>query len=129
MLVRAGIINTRTNIKNLMLAEDADEKVVFKDANRKKINTADYRVSVTRSFSPELDLRGMTGDDAWFMTDKYLDNAKIAKVPSVTLVHGKGTGALKAALWRYLKGDPRVKSFRIGAYGEGDAGVTVVELK
>ena len=129
VLVRAGIINTRTNIKNLMLAEDADEKVVFKDANRKKINTADYRVSVTRSFSPELDLRGMTGDDAWFMTDKYLDNAKIAKVPSVTLVHGKGTGALKAALWRYLKGDPRVKSFRIGAYGEGDAGVTVVELK
>jgi hypothetical protein len=58
-------------------------------------------------------------------TDKYLDDAKLAGVHSVTLIHGKGTGALRRALWDQLKKDPRVKSYRLGAYGEGDAGVTV----
>ncbi len=77
----------------------------------------------------EIDLRGMTGDDAWFMVDKYLDDAKRGALSSVTLIHGKGTGALRAALWRYLKSDKRVKNYHVGAYGEGDFGVTVVELK
>jgi len=77
----------------------------------------------------EIDLRGMTGDDAWFMVDKYLDDAQSAGLLSVTLIHGKGTGALRAAMWRYLKGDRRVANYRAGAYGEGDFGVTVVELK
>ena len=77
----------------------------------------------------EIDLRGMTGDDAWFMVDKYLDDAKRGSLNAVTLIHGKGTGALRAALWRYLKSDKRVASFHVGAYGEGDFGVTVVELK
>lgn len=77
----------------------------------------------------EIDLRGMTGDDAWFMVDKYLDDAKRGALNSVTLIHGKGTGALRAALWRYLKSDKRVANFHVGAYGEGDFGVTVVELK
>jgi DNA mismatch repair protein MutS2 len=61
--------------------------------------------------------------------DKYLDEAMLANFPKVRLVHGKGTGALKKALWQRLKGDRRIKSFRIGQYGEGDGGVTVVELK
>ena len=83
---------------------------------------------VVKSVSPTLDLRGQTGDDGWHYTDKYLDDAKLAGVHSVTLIHGKGTGALRRALWDQLKKDPRVKSYRLGAYGEGDAGVTVVEL-
>ena len=63
------------------------------------------------------------------MTDKYLDEAVMANIKSVTLIHGKGTGALRDALKRHLKNDSRVKSFRAGIYGEGDGGVTVVELK
>lgn len=93
------------------------------------------KVQKSATYSPrpdvkaEIDLRGMTGDDAWFMVDKYLDDAKRGSLMSVTLIHGKGTGALRAALWRYLKSDKRVASFHVGAYGEGDFGVTVVELK
>jgi DNA mismatch repair protein MutS2 len=63
------------------------------------------------------------------MTDKYLDEAIMANMKTVRLVHGKGTGALREALKKHLKTDPRVKSFRAGIYGEGDSGVTVVELK
>ena len=71
----------------------------------------------------------MTGDEAWGVVDKYFDEAQLAGFYSVRLVHGKGTGALKNALWARLKTDKRVKSFRIGQFGEGDGGVTVVELK
>ena len=63
------------------------------------------------------------------MVDKYFDDAMVAGLHTVYLIHGKGTGALKAALWKFLKTDGRVLSFRIGQYGEGDGGVTVVELK
>ena len=63
------------------------------------------------------------------MVDKYFDDAAIAGFHTVRLIHGKGTGALKNALWSYLKRDSRVSSFRIGQFGEGDGGVTVVELK
>ncbi len=124
--VKAGIINTKTNIKNLKLIE---EGVTFTDAERKTHTAAQYREAVVKSFSPTLDLRGQNGEDGWHFTDKYLDDAKVAGVHSVMLIHGKGTGALKRALWDQLKKDPRVKSYRLGAYGEGDGGVTVVELK
>jgi len=127
VMVRAGIISTRTNVKNLRLIED--EGATFTDKNKKKHKAADYRVTVERSFKPEIDVRGMNGEDAWFMCDKYLDDAKIARINTVTILHGKGTGALRAALWKFLRHDPRVKGFRQGVYGEGDAGVTVVELK
>ena len=68
-------------------------------------------------------------DEAWSKVDKYLDEALISGFHTVRLIHGKGTGALKAALWQYLKGDRRIATFRMGQYGEGDGGVTVVELK
>ena len=68
------------------------------------------------------------GDDAWFVVDKYLDDAVLANIPTVRIIHGKGTGALRAALWKYFKTDKRVKAYRHGEYGEGDAGVTVVTL-
>ena len=63
------------------------------------------------------------------MIDKYLDEAQVASIHSVTIIHGKGTGALRAAIWNHLKKDSRVVSHRAGVYGEGDYGVTVVELK
>jgi DNA mismatch repair protein MutS2 len=71
----------------------------------------------------------MTGEEGWYVVDGYIDNAIVAGLHSVTIIHGKGTGALRAALWKYFKADKRVKSFRAGAYGEGDYGVTVVDLK
>ena len=124
--VQAGIIKTRTKLKNLRLVED---QVTFTDKNDKKSNVSEIRKQVSRDCIDEIDLRGMTGDEAWFKTDKYLDEAILTGYHTVRLIHGKGTGALKTALWQYLKGDRRIKTFRIGRYGEGDGGVTVVELK
>ena len=124
--VQAGIIKTRTKLKNLRLVE---EKSTFTDKNDKKSNVSEIRKQVSRDCIDEIDLRGMTGDEAWMKTDKYLDEAVLTGYHTVRLIHGKGTGALKTALWQYLKGDRRIKTFRIGRYGEGDGGVTVVELK
>jgi hypothetical protein len=68
-------------------------------------------------------------DNVITLADKYLDEARLHGIQTVSLIHGKGTGALKAALWQFLKSDKRLSSFRLGRYGEGDGGVTVVELK
>jgi len=121
--VRAGIINTKADITDLelIIEEDPAEKL-------KKSHSA-YRMTVSRDFRDEIDLRGKTGDEAWNAVDKYFDEALISGFRTVRLIHGKGTGALKTALWNYLRTDKRVASYRIGKYGEGDGGVTVVELK
>ena len=124
--VRAGIISMKTKVANLKLVED-ETTVTGKDKVKQK--ASDYKVKVSRDFKSEIDLRGMTGDEAWLAVDKYLDEATVAGIRSVHLIHGKGTGALKNALWKFLRGDRRIASFRIGQYGEGDGGVTVVELK
>ena len=71
----------------------------------------------------------MTSEEAKFVVDKFLDEATVASVKSVTVIHGKGTGALRSGLWQFFKSDKRVSEFRAGQYGEGDYGVTVVELK
>ncbi len=123
--VKAGIMTFRTKISNLML-EDAktDNK-----QSKKAIAYSKYHTAVRSDFTDELDIRGQLGDDGCFMIDKYFDEAKIAGIHTVRIIHGKGTGALRTAVWNYLKSDTRVKSFRLGRYGEGDLGVTVVELK
>ena len=125
--VRAGLIDTRTSLNNLRLLED--EEITITDKDKKKVSQSTYHASKIRDFSPEIDLRGKNGDEAWFLVDKYFDDAQVSGINTVRLIHGKGTGALKAALWRFLKTDGRVASFRIGQFGEGDGGVTVVELK
>ena len=127
VMVQAGIIKTRTKVANLMLLNES--KVTFTDSQKKQMAADKYRVTVSRDFKDEIDLRGLNGEEAWYKVDKYFDEAKIAGIHTVRLIHGKGTGALRAALWNYLKGDPRVKSHRYGKYGEGDLGVTVVEVK
>ncbi|MBR6917938.1 MAG: Smr/MutS family protein, partial [Clostridia bacterium] len=120
--VQMGSIKSRVSSDDLAL----DETVPAKDNSPKSRGIS---TSVTRSFNLSLDVRGQTGDEAWLEVDKYLDDAALASVKSVTIIHGKGTGALRIHLWKMLKGDKRVKSFRAGQYGEGDYGVTVVELK
>ena len=122
--VRAGAITTTTTADNLRLVSEKQIK-----AEKSKKKGAITRTLAQKTFKAEIDLRGMTGDEAWFAVDKYLDDALMAGVKSVTLVHGKGTGALRTALWKYLKADKRVAEFRAGMYGEGDYGVTVVEVK
>lgn len=123
--VQAGIIRTRSHVGNLRLLEN--EPTV--GTGKERAAAREWHVSVSREFRDEIDLRGTTGDEAWFMVDKYFDTALIAGFKNLRLVHGKGTGALRAALWKQLARDARVRSFRIGRYGEGDSGVTVVELK
>ena len=124
--VQAGIIKTRTKLKNLRLVEETS---TFTDKNDRKSNVSEIRKQVSRDCVDEIDLRGKTGDEAWLAVDKYLDEALLTGYHTVRLIHGKGTGALKNSLWQDLKGDRRIKSFRLGRYGEGDGGVTVVELK
>lgn len=121
--VQAGRFTTRTEVANLKLIETPNA------ATKRNKEKSAYRNTVVKSFSPELDIRGMYGDDACFMLDKYLDDAALAGIHTVRIIHGKGTGALKAAVWQYLRGDKRVASFRLGVFGEGDGGVTVVEIK
>ena len=124
--VQAGIIKTRTKIKNLRLVE---QETQFIDKDNKKTDVSKYKATVRRDCTDEINLLGKTGDEAWLAVDKYLDEAMLTGFRTVRLIHGKGTGALKKALWQYLKGDRRIASFRIGQYGEGDGGVTIVELK
>ena len=81
------------------------------------------------AISPEINLLGKTVDEAVAELDKYLDDASLAHLSSVRIVHGKGTGALRTGIHKYLKRQKHVKSFRLGAFGEGDAGVTIAELK
>lgn len=124
--VTAGILKTKVGEDKLRLI---DGTVKYKLKEKPKASEGKVKRSVTTSFRPEVDVRGMIGDDAWFVVDKYLDDAILASVLTVRIIHGKGTGALRAALWKYFKADKRIKSYRHGQYGEGDAGVTVIELK
>ncbi len=121
--VQAGRFATRTEVTNLKLIEQPST------ATKKNKEKSAYRNTVVKTFSPELDIRGMYGDDACFMLDKYIDDAALAGIHTVRIIHGKGTGALKAAVWQYLRGDKRIASFRLGVFGEGDGGVTIVEVK
>ena len=81
------------------------------------------------SIASEIDLRGMEAVEAVLAAERYLDSAVMAKLKTVTIIHGKGTGALRSAIQQMLKKNKFVKSFRLGRYGEGESGVTVVELK
>ena len=123
--VKSNGITTRTKVSKLRLAPEDDTVTV----GGQKTAASTFRVKTAGPFSPELDIRGFTADDGLFAADKYIDEAQVAGIRSVRVIHGKGTGALRNALHNFLRSDPRVSSYRIGAYGEGDAGVTVIELK
>ncbi|MBR4335187.1 MAG: Smr/MutS family protein, partial [Clostridia bacterium] len=128
--VRSGILKAKMAGNDLRLLEGK-----IKDAVKKKKPPVPPSAGGTQKkssktdFHVELDIRGRYGDDGWDETDKYLDQAVLSGISTVRIVHGKGTGALKKAIWERLKTDRRVKSYRLGNYGEGDSGVTVVELK
>ena len=123
--VTSGILKTKLTVDKLRLI---DGNVKYVSDAPKKVSEGKVKKTITSTFKPEIDVRGMIGDDAWFVVDKYIDDAVLAGMPTVRIIHGKGTGALRAALWKYFKSDKRVKSYRHGEYGEGDSGVTVLTL-
>lgn len=127
VLVQSGIAKTKTNVSNLILVTD---KMADKIDNQNKKNSlSPKRNLVTKEFSPSYDVRGKNVEEAWIEIDKYIDEACIFGVKQVTIVHGKGTGALRAGLWEFFRKDTRISHYRNGEYGEGDFGVTVILLK
>jgi DNA mismatch repair protein MutS2 len=122
--VTAGIMKIKVKLEDL--SRDTSEDTVT--VNRRSVSHA-VKAQKSASISPELDLRGMMVSEALEAADKYLDDAYLARLPSVRVVHGKGTGALRNAVHNHLKRIKYVKAFRLGEYGEGDAGVTVVTFK
>ena len=125
LFVQCGIIRTQTNVKDLVFAEE--ETVT--SPRLQHTNTGKIKLSKSYSVSTEINLLGKTVDEALSLLDKYLDDAYLAHLPSVRIVHGKGTGALRNAVHNHLKRLKYVKDFRLGEYGEGDAGVTIVTFR
>ena len=126
--VAVGSLTTKAKINNLEIITDYKEPEELKSG---KSSTGQGRIKMSKSasISPEINLLGCTVDEAVAKLDKYLDDAYISKLSQVRIVHGKGTGALRAGITAYLKGIPYIKNFRLGEAGEGDAGVTIVEFK
>lgn len=124
VFVQAGIMKTRVNISKLRLLEP--EKVTIQN---KKISTAGVRGKMERSAAMELDIRGHAVDEGIHEVDMFIDNAVLSGVGLITIVHGKGTGVLRKGIQQHLKSHQSVKSYRSGLYGEGEEGVTIVELK
>lgn len=125
LFVQCGIMRTQVNVKDLALTEE----VTITTPVMQRTNTGKIKMSKSLSISTEINLLGKTVDEALSALDKYLDDAYIAHLSSVRVVHGKGTGALRNAVHSHLKRLKYVKEFRLGEYGEGDAGVTIVTFK
>lgn len=126
VFVMCGALRTQTKLENLIKLEAAPDTPIIGSAKKKK---TDIKNAKAYSISSEINLLGKTVDEALSELDKYLDDAYLTHLSQVRVVHGKGTGALREAVQRYLRKVSYVKSFRQGEYGEGDAGVTIVEFK
>ena len=125
LFVQCGIIRSQVNIKDLQLIEETPTQ----KPTLQRTGAGGIKMSKSLGISPEINLLGSTVDEALAQLDKYLDDAYLAHLSSVRIVHGKGTGALRNAVHQYLKRTSYVKSFRLGEHGEGDAGVTIAEFK
>ena len=119
--VQVGSMKMSINIKYLQKLKSP--------AVNKSANTSHVSVSKTRNAKSEINIIGLNVDEATFVVDKFLDDCALAKLETVRIVHGKGTGKLRDGVHKFLKSNPHVKSFRMGTYGEGEMGVTVVTLK
>lgn len=121
VLVQAGVIKTRVALSNLRLLTKTQQK--------KQLGRTVTRSISTQEASTSLDLRGQNVEEGLMEVDAFLDRASRMHLPQVTIIHGKGTGVLRAGVQKHLRKCPQVKSFRLGTYGEGESGVTIVELK
>ena len=125
LFVQCGIMRSNVNIKDLVRIEE----LTITTPTLNKTSSGKIKMSKTMAISPEINLLGKTVDEAVSALDKYLDDAYLAHLKNVRIVHGKGTGALRQAVHQHLKRVKYVKSYRLGEYGEGDAGVTIAVFK
>ncbi len=125
LFVQMGILRSQVNVRDLEFIGEAENLTASKSMS----GSGKIRISKSALISTEINLIGMTVDEAMGHLDKYLDDAYLAHVPSVRIVHGKGTGALRTAVQQHLKRCKYIKSYRLGTFGEGDAGVTIAEFK
>lgn len=122
-LVQAGIVKMRVEFSNLrLLKEDTVKKPIRK-------STRTVKTDVSRTASTEVDVRGQTAMEAIMSVDNAIDSAILMNLNTLTIIHGKGTGVLRKEIQAHLKKHPSIRSYRLGTYGEGDAGVTIAELK
>ncbi len=125
LTVKMGILNSKVNIKDLEIIDEPD----IKAPGLNRTGSGKIKMNKSLNVKMELNLIGKTVDEALFELDKYLDDAYLAHLPQVYIIHGKGTGTLRNAIQTHLKKCPYVKSYRNGEHGEGGAGATVVEFK
>ena len=124
VMVQAGIMKIKVKIENLSLDETPEAKPLANKAQSHSVKSGK-----SQHIKPEIDLRGLMVHEGREKVEKYLDDAYLASLSQVTIIHGKGTGTLRSAIHNQLKKHPYVKKFRLGEYGEGEDGVTIVELK
>lgn len=125
--VQLGIMQTKVHVSTITLLQEDSEQEITK--GRTRGNHKQMDLSKSLSISSEIDVRGQTSDEALTQVEKYLDDAYLTHLPQVTIIHGKGTGALRLAIHSQLRKIKYIKTYRLGAYGEGEAGVTIVEFK
>ena len=125
LFVQMGIMRSQVNLRDLELIPDVETV----NPRTTRTGTGKIKMSKSASVSTEINLLGKTVDEALAELDKYLDDAYLSHMPSVRVVHGKGTGALRKAVHNYLRRQKHVASYRLGEFGEGDAGVTIVTFK
>lgn len=126
LTVQMGILRSQVHISDLEIIE---EPSAYAPKKLQRTSKGKLKMSKSLSVSPEINLLGKTVDEAVAELDKYLDDAILSHLNTVRIVHGKGTGALRKGIHEYLRRQKHVKSYRLGEFGEGDAGVTIVELK
>ncbi len=125
VMVQMGIMKVKVPLRELML----NETPVKKTENKPQYHTSNVKKGKSQYINAEIDIRGQLVDEGIGNLDKYLDDAYLSGLKQIMIIHGKGTGALRSAVQNYLRNHPHVKSYRPGVYGEGEMGVTVVELK
>ena len=101
----------------------------LKNDNKPQRKISGIKSKAERTITRELDIRGFASDEGIIELDRFIDACLISGVDTATVIHGKGTGALRAGVTQYLKGDPRIRTFRLGTFGEGENGVTIAEIK
>ncbi|MFQ8741355.1 MAG: endonuclease MutS2 [Clostridium sp.] len=129
VFVQMGILRSKVNISDLELLQENSVSGPGLESRKKGSGSSNIKMSKSFGISPEINVLGMTVDEAVAQLDKYLDDAYIAHLPQVRIVHGKGTGALRAGIHKHLKRLKYIKEFHLGGFGEGDAGVTIVVFK
>ena len=128
LVLQAGKMKMTVKRGQVRLLETAEE-IQKKKKQQSRAQSSSPKIQLASRAASELDIRGYETLEAESVVDNYIDSAVLAKLGSVTIIHGKGTGALRKAVHEILRRNKAVKSFRLGRYGEGEAGVTIVELK